>query len=170
MQALTQWFTSLSFGDPALWVALGSGLTIVLCFLFLGRRPSRHPAFAHTLPEPTNFGNWEDPPPIARHDERRRAIRRSGLPTPVHVVDWRANRKSKPAEAYVLDRSTGGLRLAMEKPSAVGTVLAARPGSAPPEFDWVKVVVRNCREVGDYFELGCQFESELELGKLLMFG
>ena len=127
MQALTQWFSSLSFGDPALWVALGSGLAIVLGFLFLGRRPSRHPAFAIALPELTNLGDWDNPP-SARHDERRRAIRRNGLPTPVHIIDWKANRKSKPMEAYVLDRSTGGLRLAMEKPSAVGTVLAARPG------------------------------------------
>jgi hypothetical protein len=149
---------------------VGSGLTVVLGFLFLGRRPSRSPDFALHLPEPTYVGDWDDPPPLARHDERRRAIRRTGLPTPVHILEWKANRKAKPAEAYVLDRSTGGLRLAMEKPSAPGTVLAARPGSATPDYEWVKLVVRNCREVGDYFELGCQFESELELSKLLMFG
>ena len=26
------------------------------------------------------------------------------------------------------------------------------------------------REVGDYFEIGCQFETDLELSRLLMFG
>ncbi len=170
MQPVTQWFTDLSFRDPSLWVAIGSGLTVILGFVFLGRRPVRSAAAMAAIGGPTEFGDWDNPPPIARHDERRRSIRRSGLPTPIQVIDPKSARKPKPVEAYVLDRSTGGLRLATETAFAAGTILGVRPGSAPADFDWVKLVVRNCREVGDYFELGCQFELELELSKLLMFG
>jgi hypothetical protein len=52
----------------------------------------------------------------------------------------------------------------------VGATLLARPGNAPEGFEWVKVTIRNCREVGDYYEVGCQFETDLELSRLLMFG
>lgn len=167
MQALTQWFTDLSFRDPSLWVAVGSGLTVLLGFLFFGRRPMRGSQASVVASAIPMDG---DPPAIARHDERRRAIRRAGLPTPVYVLDWKANRRSKPMESFVLDRSTGGLRLAMERSVAVGSTMAVKPSNAPPEFDWVKVVVRNCREIGDYWEIGVQFEVELDLGRLLMFG
>jgi hypothetical protein len=119
----------------------------------------------------TGFGStdWESPIPTSRHDERRRSIRRTGLPTPIVVLDPKG-RRGEAAEAYVLDRSSGGMRLALEKPCGVGTVLLTRPAHAPDDFKWVKVTVKSCREVGDYFELGCQFESELELSRLLMFG
>ena len=169
MQSLTQWLAEISPGDPALWIALAAGAAVVLGFLFLGRRPSpnRPSVFAASvLPD----GDWANPPPVARHDERRRSIRRSGMPTPINVSDPSTGRKARQVEAYVVDRSTGGLRLALEKPHPVGTTLHAKPSSADDDFAWVKLVVRNCRETGDYFEVGCQFESELELNRLLMFG
>jgi hypothetical protein len=168
MQSLTQWFSGLSLADPALWLAVGSGLTVLLTFLFLGRR-GRLTGPVVMPQNPSGSADWENPP-AARTDERRRAIRRGGLPTPILVIDPKAGRRAKASEAYVLDRSTGGLRLALEKPVGVGTTLLAKPGNAPEGFEWVKVVVRNCREVGDYFEVGCQFETELELNRLLMFG
>jgi PilZ domain len=170
MQSLTQWFAGLSLGDPAMWLALAAGLTVVLAFLFLGRRSrrSRGPVvLPHAL---VGSGDWEGPVPSARHDERRRAIRRGGLPTPILILDPKTGRRAKAVEAYVLDRSTGGLRLALEKPVNAGSTLLAKPGNAPEGFDWVKIVIRNCREVGDYFEVGCQFETELDLSRLLMFG
>jgi hypothetical protein len=119
---------------------------------------------------PTGSADWENSSASARADERRRAIRRGGLPTPILIVDPKAGKRAKAMEAYVLDRSTGGLRLALEKPVNVGGTLLAKPGNAPDGFEWVKVLIRNCREVGDYYEVGCQFETELELNRLLMFG
>lgn len=169
MPSPTQWLSEMSATDPSLWLALGAGLVVILVFLILGRRkkfggpvvlPSAHAASA----------DWEAPHPLARHDERRRSIRRGGLPTPILVVDAKGGKRAKATEAYVLDRSTGGLRLAMERAFPAGSSLLAKPGNAPDGFEWVKLVVRNCREVGDYFELGCQFESDLELSRLLMFG
>jgi PilZ domain len=170
MQSLSQTFSSVSVSDPALWLALGAGLAVLLSFLFLGRRG--HPRGRGPIVLPTQAAgsaDWESLP-AARADERRRAIRRGGLPTPILIVDPKAGRRAKALEAYVLDRSTGGLRLALEKPVNVGGTLLAKPGNAPDGFEWVKVLIRNCREVGDYYEVGCQFETELELNRLLMFG
>jgi hypothetical protein len=170
MPSLTQWLSEMSATDPSLWLALGAGLVVILVFLILGRRgrkfdgPVVLPSSAAASPD------WEAPHPLARHDERRRSIRRGGLPTPILVVDSKGGKRAKATEAYVLDRSTGGLRLALERAFPAGSTLLAKPGNAPEGFEWVKLVVRNCREVGDYFELGCQFETDLELSRLLMFG
>jgi len=171
MQSLSQTFSSISVSDPAVWLALGAGLAVLLSFLFLGRRgqPGRFRGPVVLPHQPSGSGDWDNTP-AARADERRRAIRRGGLPTPILIVDPKAGRRAKAMEAYVLDRSTGGLRLALERPVVVGVTLLAKPGNAPDGFEWVKVLVRNCREVGDYYEVGCQFETELELNRLLMFG
>jgi hypothetical protein len=162
--------SSLSAVDPALWLALGAGAAVMVVLLFLGRRGRR--ARGPVLLPTGGMGSmdWESPIPSARHDERRRAIRRGGLPTPILIVDSKGGRRAKVNEAYVLDRSTGGLRLALERPVPVGGGLLARPGNAPEGFDWVKMTIRSCREVGDYYEVGCQFDVELELSRLLMFG
>jgi len=174
MQSLAQWSSGVEVGDPALLLAIAAGLVVMLALLVLGRR--RQPAHEFrppvTLPSSTGLGStdWESPLPSSRHDERRRSIRRTGLPTPILVVDPKDGKRARAAEAYVLDRSSGGLRLALEKPYGVGLTLLARPSNAPDDFQWVRVTVKNCREVGDYFEVGCQFESELELNRLLMFG
>jgi hypothetical protein len=45
-----------------------------------------------------------------------------------------------------------------------------RPTLAPDSSPWVTIIIRNCREVGDYFEIGCQFQEELPWNLLLMFG
>lgn len=171
MQPLAVSFSDLPFADPALWLALGVGLVVMMTFLFFGRRSRRNPEPV-VLPQVPVSGSpdWDGPFPTARHDERRRSIRRGGLPTPIFIVDSKGGRRARASEAYVLDRSTGGLRIAMEKPSAVGSTMLAKPGNAPEGFDWVKIMIRSCREVGDYYELGCQFESDLELSRLLMFG
>jgi len=171
MQSPTQWLSGLSATDPSLWLALGAGLVVILVFLVLGRRNAKRFQGPVVLPSaPAASPDWEAPHPLARHDERRRSIRRGGLPTPILVIDSKAGKRAKATEAYVLDRSSGGLRLALERAFPAGSLLLAKPGNAPEGFEWVKLVVRNCREVGDYFELGCQFETDLELSRLLMFG
>ena len=169
MELMTQWFSELSFRDPSMWVALASGLTVLLGFLFLGRRTPK-PVPIIIRPESFGSADWDADVPMARHDERRRAIRRSGMPTAVQVISWKATRKTRPTDGYVLDRSSSGLRLAMENSFVAGDIVAIRPATAPSDFEWVKVLVRNCREVGDYFELGVEFETDVELSRLLMFG
>src|SRR5262245_24121032 len=107
MQPLTGWFSDVHVGDPALWLAVAAGLLVTFVLLLRGRSP----AAPFALPKPVASPDWESPP-VARHDERRRSIRRAGLPSPIHLIDAQPVRKARPIEAYVLDRSTGGLRLA----------------------------------------------------------
>jgi hypothetical protein len=174
MQTLSNFFANLSFNDPALWLALGAGLVVLLGFVFLGRKPSRR-----SLPPPgenpiTSFQsfaeiteeNWDTQQ--KPHDERRRSVRRAGMPTPIFVLDPKQSRKAR--NAYVLDRSSGGLRVAVERPTPTGVMLQVRPHAAADDTPWVNLIVRSCREVGDYYELGCQFEAELPWKVLLLFG
>jgi hypothetical protein len=172
MKPLTEWFTGMNVGGTALLLAVAAGLIVLLVFILIGRHREPPRDFRPIpLPQsPVGSADWESPMSSARHDERRLSIRRTGLPTPILVVEARSGRSGQASEAYVLDRSSGGLRLALEKSYGVGTLLLARPSNAPEGFQWVKVVVKSCREVSDYFEVGCQFESELELSRLLMFG
>ena len=170
MESLSEWMSKFSAVDPALWLAVGSGLLVIIVLLFVSRR-SRRVRGPVVLPSgPGGSPDWDGPLASARHDERRRAIRRGGLPTPILIVDAKAGRKARATEAYVLDRSTGGLRLALEAPVQIGSALLTKPSNAPEGFEWVRMTIRNCKEVGDYFEVGCQFETELELSRLLMFG
>ncbi len=164
MQMLTKWASDLSLEDPMLWGALGVGLVVVLCFLLLGRRPKK------PLPDvvPANPETDLAPPPVNRNEERRQTVRRSGVPSPLLIADDKG--KLLKGESFVLDRSSGGIKLGISKSLAVGTILNVRPSNAPDSFQWVRIIVRSCREVGDYYELGCQFERELDWSSLLMFG
>jgi hypothetical protein len=168
MTELTKFFSDLSFGEPVIWLAIGSGLLILLVFLFLGRRQRRKVAIVG--PNEKDDLNPADAwlPPSKRPDERRRSTRRTGVPTHVKVTD--PKRPKRVIEGFVLDRSSGGIRLASEKPFPTGSTLQVRPSNAPDEFPWIIIIVRSCRELGDYFELGCQFHEELPINLLLMFG
>jgi hypothetical protein len=169
MTQLTKFFSDLSFGEPAIWLAIGSGLIILLIFLFLGRRQRRQAAIVGSSQkdEPTPGEDaWLSP--SKRADERRRSIRRTGVPTAVQIID--PKKPKRVIEGFVLDRSSGGIRLAAEKPFPTGSTLQVRPSHAPDESPWVIIIIRSCREVGDYFELGCQFHEELPWNLLLMFG
>jgi len=169
MSEIINWFSKISFTDPAIWLALGSGMAIVLIFLFLGRRQRRATAIVASFSDESN-ANPADVwlPSTKSPDERRRSVRRIGIPTAVRITDPKKPKKT--IEGFVLDRSSGGLRLAMEKPFSTGVILQIRPTNAPPESPWIPIIIRNCREVGDYFEVGCQFQEELPWHLLLMFG
>jgi hypothetical protein len=168
MSQIINWFSNISFADPAIWLALGSGMSVVLVFLFVGRRQRRaKPVVASADDSGLNPADvWM--PPAKGPDERRRSVRRVGVPTAVQIID--PKKPKKPIEGYVLDRSSGGLRLAMEKPFSTGATLQVRPVNAPEESPWINIIIRNCREVGDYFEVGCQFLEELPWHLLLLFG
>ncbi|MCE9533750.1 MAG: PilZ domain-containing protein [Planctomycetes bacterium] len=169
MTQITKLFSNLAITDPAVWLAISAGLIVVFVFLLLGRR-KRRAARVVVSEESLNDLNPADVwlPPSKRSDERRRATRRLGVPTPVKVLDPR--KPKRPIEAFVLDRSSGGVRMAAEKPFPTGTTMQIRPSNAHEESPWVTIIVRSCREVGDHFELGCQFQEELPIHILLLFG
>ena len=169
MQDLITSFSNLSLTDPAVWMALGSFLVVVLAFVIRSRRPSKHYAATSGSSGETTFlppTNWNSA--IRRVDEKRRSVRRGGVPTPITVVDHMQARK--PMDADVLDRSTGGNRIAIQKPLPIGSNVQVRPHNSGDDVPWIPVLIRNCREIGDYFEVGCQFEKDLPWNLLLLFG
>jgi hypothetical protein len=78
--------------------------------------------------------------------------------------------QTKPHDAWIVDRSPGGLRLAIAQEIETGTILRIRPIAAPANMDWVNVQVRNCRPQESGWELGCKFVESPPLPTLLLFG
>lgn len=110
--------------------------------------------------------SWED------HDQsfadRRGSVRREGKP--VRIVLSSPVFRNKVETGWVLDRSRGGLRLAMATAVAPGSAVQVRAENAPDTIPWVTIFVRSCRNNGDYFELGCEFEQVPPWNVLLLFG
>jgi PilZ domain len=98
---------------------------------------------------------------------RRNSLRREGT---VEVVVQSPAFTGGEAPAYVVDRSTGGLRLALATGLAAGIALQVRAKHAPDTTPWVTVLVRSCRPTEGHFELGCEFEKTPPWNVLLLFG
>jgi hypothetical protein len=73
-------------------------------------------------------------------------------------------------DGFVVDRSTGGLRILMQAVIAPGTTLQVKAVNAPDTIGFVTVIVRSCRKNGDHFEVGCEFEKTPPWNVLLLFG
>jgi hypothetical protein len=100
--------------------------------------------------------------------EKRGSLRRGGNTVPVAVTF--AESQAEPVEGNVLDRSRGGLRLALRQPVEVGKLLAVRAPHFPDDLASVRIRVRHCQQRGESWLLGCQFVDELPWSILLMFG
>lgn len=100
--------------------------------------------------------------------DRRGAIRREGTPTRIFASSPAF--KQKIETGWVLDRSTGGLRLALGLPVPPGGGLQIRAENAPDTIPWVSVIVRSCKHTGDHYEVGCAFETTPPWNVLLLFG
>jgi hypothetical protein len=100
--------------------------------------------------------------------DQRASVRRDGAPVPVVLTSptFRGGVK----DGYVLDRSTGGIRVAMESALAPGCSLQVKAENAPPETPWVTVIVRSCKKGDKFFEHGCEFENTPPWNVLLLFG
>jgi hypothetical protein len=97
---------------------------------------------------------------------RRKHLRREGRPTRVHLSDG----QGEPTLCWVVNRSRGGLGIALDRPVNAGTGIKVRPVDAPEDVPWVQVLVRNCRRKGKRWYLGCQFTTELPWSLILLFG
>lgn len=100
--------------------------------------------------------------------DRRNSLRRDG--PAVEVLVMSPAFKGGSAPGYVIDRSTGGLRLALSTGMAAGTTLQVKAKHAPDNTPFVTVLVRSCRPNDDHFELGCEFEKTPPWNVLLLFG
>jgi hypothetical protein len=101
------------------------------------------------------------------HQERRTAPRRSGNPVSVQVS---LSGGGEPFQGWVVDRSSGGLRLLVDQSVNLGTVLNVRPTKAHPGFAAVQVKVKSCRPERNSFNLGCQFLQKVSWEQMQLFG
>src|SRR5262249_50697902 len=85
--------------------------------------------FQATRQQPVESGGGRVAATAPARSEKRRALRRKGVPVPVLV-----NHAAKPGDtelAWVMDRSTGGLRLIFNRPLPKGDELSVRAENAP---------------------------------------
>jgi hypothetical protein len=114
-----------------------------------------------------------EPPPAAApreedHAAKRSAPRRKGNPVPVVLTNESAT--MDPFQGWVLDRSSGGLRILVDQPAAIGTVLSVRPTKAHGSFPWIQIQVRSCQPERNSYALGVQFVSKPGWGEMQAFG
>jgi hypothetical protein len=149
-------------------VGLGVGLTILVLVFVMKRRRRGFVPPAVAEPPPYRAGEWEYELRETSFADRRTAVRRDGKPVKVLVSS--PSFRAKVDSGYVLDRSTGGLRIALATAVTPGSALQVRAHHAPDTIPWVTVVVRNCRHAGRHYELGCEFDQTPPWNVLLLFG
>jgi hypothetical protein len=81
-----------------------------------------------------------------------------------------AEGRASPTRGIVIDRSSGGLAIAVDAPIRAGEVLSVRVAANAQEMPWVQVAVRDFRREGGYYILGCQFLRPQPWSILLLFG
>ncbi len=112
-------------------------------------------------------------PPSASFEEstfgdRRNSLRREGQPVAVQLASPAFHGSTR--QGWVLDRSTGGLRIRIDTAVAPGTAMQILAANAPDTTPWVTAIVRNCKPVDRVFEIGCEFETTPPWNVLLLFG
>lgn len=110
--------------------------------------------------------NWD--PAGQSYADRRGAVRREGQPVRVTLAS--NTFRSGACEGFVIDRSTGGLKIVSPAAMAPGSTLQVRAADAPDTIGFVTVLVRSCRKGDDHYELGCEFEKTPPWNVLLLFG
>lgn len=145
--------------------AVGVGVAlIVLAVLALSRRKQRVPALAPGSMMRSSEWQILD----ASYSDRRTHIRREG--PPVKILISSPTLHAGVDKGYVIDRSTGGLRIVAEMAMVAGSTLQVRAHHAPDNTPWVTVIVRSCKSVAKHYELGCEFDRTPPWNVLLLFG
>lgn len=151
------------------------GIVAVSVLLFLGlnaafRRRTLDPDKLVTANPSALTGekalSWE--PAGQSYADRRGAVRREGQP--VRVILAANTFRNGAADGYVIDRSTGGLKIVSQDAVAPGSTLQVRAVDAPDTVGFVTLIVRSCRKASDHYEIGCEFEKTPPWNVLLLFG
>jgi len=158
--------------ETCLWAA--TGVALVATWLLARQRPAAWPA---GVPRPGNAAcspaslpseNSETWVPLKMEDgDRRRAARRRGNHTPVHLL---IPSVATPQAAAVIDRNSGGVQIVADRSLPVGLVVQVMPCHAPDGTPWTEAVVRWCAPAGSRWQIGCKFTGEVPWGQLLLFG
>lgn len=118
----------------------------------------------------------ESPPTVkpllaAKPKDLRGSSRRLGNTVEVHLS--KAEDKKNAEIASVLDRSMGGMRLALYHEIEIGAVVSVHPVHADNMVPWVELEIRSCKpskEMPDQFEVGCQYVKSPPYSIQLLFG
>jgi hypothetical protein len=147
---------------PAVVAVAGLGV-LLLVFALLGRRGQDS-----APPEKPNIALPREAARDGKGDERRRWPRRGGNPTRVLLSSNKG--RGEQSEGLVVDRSLGGICLLMNKQVPRGTTLSVRAVHAPEHVGWVEIKAVYVREVGERWQVGCQFVGTPPLSVVLLFG
>jgi hypothetical protein len=101
---------------------------------------------------------------VKENPDRRSALRRAGNRAPVLIDGLKAT------QAWVVDRSCGGVRLQVPHAVAPADVLSLLPTDAPDESYRVPVEVLHSQQCGGEWFLGCRFIAAPPWRVLLHFG
>jgi hypothetical protein len=167
MHAGLLWFSSSfdRYGWPALAVA---GIVVLGLMLLAYRRLARSRPVGVVPPSPLQDSLSSEILPAGVSADRRRVPRRWGNALLVHVSD--ATAQADPVEGVILNRSEGGLCLALHQAVVVGTNLNVRVATAPSSIPWTAVEVKYCLRFVSRWKVGCQFVQPPSAEVLLMFG
>jgi hypothetical protein len=149
------------------WAPMAGGIVAACLALFLGRAYLRWKAARDRQPDLFQPAP-RDPFFYGSPSEKRSSARRTGKLIKVLVSDAKAIKPS--VQGWVIDRSMGGLCLAVPEPVAVSTILSVRTADSPREVPWTQVEVRRCEARGDHHEIGVQFVRTPSWSVLLLFG
>ena len=164
---------SLRFAPP--WAVAETELVIsMICLLAIAAIASvfqhwaRHSgAFMHPNASADQTGDRLYAEADRMEAERRKFHRRGGTPVGVRVIDLHEQQIYR--EAVILDRSFGGLRLAIPVPIEIGTKIQIRAHDANG-VPWVLATVRNIRPNEEVFEIGCEFDCPPPASVMATFG
>jgi hypothetical protein len=152
------------------WVAPAAGAAAAVLALVFGYYLLRRSTPVSTPVGPPRAKNGmpqADPFLYGSATERRDTLRRKG--THVKVVLANADATEELGWSWVIDRSMTGLCLKVDQEVPAGTILSVRPLKAP-ETPWLQVEVKNCRPMGEHWEIGCQFLRQPAWSVLMLFG
>jgi hypothetical protein len=97
----------------------------------------------------------------------RRFFPRVRKPFPVLVLDP-ADALEEPYRGWVVDRSRGGVCLALNRTGLeIGNVLMVQPRSAAAALPWISLKVKNRRVGKKRVDLGCEFVQRDRWERLL---
>lgn len=156
---MVEWIQTYPYALPG-----GIGIVVMLGVLVMSLRggPRKEPRVI-IRQEPFDTGDDEE-----SHANRRSSVRREGSPVKVLLSSPAFEKGTE--TGYVVDRSTGGVRVVMTSQMVAGTTMQIRAQNAPESTPWVTVIVRNCKHNGQHFEVGCEFERTPPWNVLLLFG
>lgn len=141
------------------WLIFAVGLAVALVVLLLVSRLAKWFQGKETPKE--------DPFQIATPEDKRKTQRRIGRNVEVVLSNDRG--KTLLSKAYVVDRSSGGLRLSSVNRIPVDIIIQVR-ATTEVTLAWMDVRVKHCNKVKDRWEIGCEFLKPPSYTDLLQFG